>query len=85
MTSILFIDDDAITLRMLSKIATLQGYDTLTASSGAEAAQRAAESSPDIILLDMMLADMDGFAVLEMLLSQPQTKNIPVVFLFGWI
>ena len=71
MTSILFIDDDAITLRMLSKIASLQGYDTLTASNGSEAMQRAAAGSPDIILLDMMLADMDGFAVLEKLRSQP--------------
>jgi CheY-like chemotaxis protein len=81
MTSILFIDDDAITLKMLCKIAEMQGYATMTASSGTEAVQRGKDNPPDIILLDMMLADMDGFAVLEMLRSQPQTAQIPVVFL----
>ncbi len=81
MTSILFIDDDAITLKMLCKIAELQGYETMTASSGAEAIERAAEKHPDLILLDMMLEDMTGFAVLENLRSRPGTARIPVVFL----
>ncbi len=81
MTRILFVDDDPITRMMLRKIAELAGHDALTAESGPEALDRVAKLKPDLIVLDMMMPDMDGFAVLSQLQENPQTADIPVVML----
>src|SRR5690348_10028439 len=55
-------------------------WDVLTAGSGAEGIARAASEQPDAILLDVMMPDLDGFATLERLRSNPATQDIPVVF-----
>ncbi len=78
---ILFIDDDSITLRMLEKIATMAGHVPHTAQSGQVGVERASELGPDLIVVDMMMPDMDGLAVISKLKAQPDTAAIPVVVL----
>lgn len=81
MAHILFIDDDSITLRMLEKIATMAGHVPHTAQSGRQGVELASELGPDLIVVDMMMPDMDGLAVISKLRAQPNTAAIPVVVL----
>lgn len=81
MARILFVDDDALTLKMLCRIAEIEGHEPLTARSGAEALERAATLKPDLILLDMQMPDQDGLEVLKALRAQPQTTTTPVAVL----
>ncbi|MCL4559972.1 MAG: response regulator [Chloroflexi bacterium] len=81
MARILFIDDDAITLEILGKATELLGHQAILIDNGKSALTVAADQRPDLILLDMMLADLGGEEVLERLRRQPATAGIPVVFL----
>jgi CheY-like chemotaxis protein len=81
MARILFIDDDPITLKMICRLAELQGHETLTAGNGTDALQIARDHLPDLILTDMMLPDMDGLNVIANLRQQPVTAGIPIVVL----
>ncbi len=75
---ILAVDDQAMNLRLLQEI--LQGeYTILAAKSGAEAL-RLARNSPDLILLDVMMPDMNGYTVCRKLKADETTRKIPVIF-----
>ena len=67
MARILFLDDDPVTLTMLSKIVELAGHNALTTLSGREAIQIAIEHQPDLIILDMNMPDLSGIEVIEAL------------------
>ena len=79
--TILIVDDDSDNLFVLNELLAPQ-YRVLTAISG-ETACRVAESTPrpDLILLDVMMPGLDGYAVLARLRANPATRDIPVVFL----
>ena len=78
---ILIVDDTPINLRLLSSILTRAGYEVRKALNG-ETALRAAQSSlPDLILLDIMMPDMDGYQVCQQLKSNTQTREVPVIFI----
>jgi len=78
---ILIVDDTAANLQLLSGMLKGQGYRTRLARSGA-AALRAAESQPpDLILLDIMMPEMDGYEVCRRLKADEGLKGIPVIFL----
>lgn len=81
MANILFVDDDHITLEILGKAAEVLGHKAVLCVSGEEALKRAAEQTPDLVMLDMMMPDMDGLTVLSRLRAQPDTANIPVIVL----
>jgi CheY-like chemotaxis protein len=57
------------------------GHQVLVASGGREGLEKAAKEQPDLILLDVMMPEMDGYETCECLKSQPGTRHIPVVFL----
>ena len=61
--SVLVVDDDVRILRMMRRILELEGYQTLTASNGEAALNVFDEQSPDLMLLDIMMPGMDGYAV----------------------
>jgi two-component system alkaline phosphatase synthesis response regulator PhoP len=61
-----------------------EGYDVLTALDGSEALNLARKFLPDLIVLDLMLPELDGIAVCEILHRLPSTASIPVVMLTGW-
>ncbi|MEA5449577.1 response regulator [Leptolyngbya sp. CCNP1308] len=78
--SILIVDDEADVrdiIQMGLEMAT--DWQVLCASSGAEALATAAEKTPDAILLDLMMPEMDGRATLEKLKADPTTQGIPVI------
>ncbi|MCK4553458.1 response regulator [Candidatus Parcubacteria bacterium] len=73
-------DDKTISLMYKTKIET-GGFEVLTADNGADGLKLAKEQKPDIIMLDVILPQLDGFSVLEELKKDTSTKNIPVVML----
>lgn len=76
---ILVVDDEPVNVRLLRAILQTEGYTPLEASSGAEALKMAREHDPDVILLDVMMPDMDGFEVTRYLKADPDTAHIPVL------
>jgi putative two-component system response regulator len=80
MTTILIVDDTPENLLLLSELLQPH-YRVRAASSGMRALQVAAsEPRPDLILLDVMMPEMDGYEVIRQLKSNPHTANIPVIF-----
>jgi CheY-like chemotaxis protein len=73
-------EDDIREVAQLS-LEMVGHWDVVTASSGFEGIQRAAAERPDAILLDVMMADMDGAATFKHLKANPATRHIPVVLL----
>ncbi|MBU2102021.1 MAG: response regulator [Candidatus Omnitrophota bacterium] len=80
---ILVVDDEKDTVLMLTNILRRAQYDTLSASSGKEALTLARSFSPDVIILDIVLGDMDGGDVAFELSRDPATAHIPIIFLTG--
>lgn len=78
---ILIADDDPIIIKLLQVNLELDGYDVVTAEDGAEAVEKAAEFKPDLVILDIMMPRMDGWAALQELKGQPETATVPVIFL----
>jgi CheY-like chemotaxis protein len=78
-TTILIVDDQPDNREMLATLLGDEGYRTLQAASGMEAMDRIAQDSPQLILLDVSMPDMDGFAVASLLKADPKTKAIPII------
>ena len=78
---ILLVDDDKELRGVLGIRLQKAGYDTITADDGATAFELARLKKPDLIILDVMLPKMDGPDVKLALEDDPETRNIPVVFL----
>ena len=82
---ILIVDDDRGILRTLEKILVEAGYSVTPHSSGKEAIKTARDKSPDLIILDIMMPDMDGGEVAQILKNDPETRDIPIIFLSALI
>src|SRR6266480_5593451 len=76
---ILVVDDVPANTKLLEARLSAEYFDVLTASNGAEALAICARAECDIILLDVMMPDIDGFEVCRRLKSNPATHLIPVV------
>ena len=76
---LLIVDDEADTLRLVSLMLERQGYEILTAKDGKTALEIVAANKPDLILLDVMMPDMDGFEVAKILRGDPDTETIPII------
>ncbi|QGZ38582.1 diguanylate cyclase (GGDEF)-like protein [Pseudoduganella flava] len=79
---VLVADDDAINREVLAELLKPE-YTVLLAKDGAQALERAARHVPDLILLDVMMPDMDGFEVLRRLRDDPRTADVAVIFVSG--
>ncbi|MCI4626420.1 MAG: two-component system response regulator [Candidatus Magnetoovum sp. WYHC-5] len=78
---ILVVDDNADNLTLMSNLLKLK-YKVKVANSGARALKIAgSDSPPDLVLLDIMMPEMDGYEVLRQLRANPKTNDIPVIFL----
>ena len=75
----LVVDDEATILELLSGSLRLAGFEVVTAANGAEAVRAAASDRPDLVLLDVMMPDGDGFEVLRWMRSAG--AEVPVIFL----
>ncbi|MGD0783141.1 MAG: response regulator, partial [Candidatus Aminicenantales bacterium] len=78
---ILIIDDSPSSLQLLAEILLRQGYEVHSFSSGREALREAEALHPDLILLDVIMPDMDGFEVCRALKRKEALLDVPVIFL----
>ncbi len=78
---ILIVDDDPHALRLLSYAFSCEGYEIVTATSGAEALARLSVERPDLVLLDVMMPDMSGLEVCQRIRASRATARLPVLML----
>lgn len=78
---ILVVDDEADATQLLEFNLRRASFDVQTEASGAAAMRAALAAPPDLIVLDLLLPDVDGFAVCELLRSDPRTARVPVLIL----
>ena len=81
MTRILIVDDSPTQLNGLSKILTKHGYETIEAEDGALAVAKASSEKPDIILMDVVMPNLNGFQATRQMTKNPDTSHIPVIML----
>ncbi len=81
MIKILVIEDDASVLDNLEDILTLENFQVFTARNGREGVDMALRQLPDLVVCDVMMPEMDGYAVVKCLREEPATKTIPFIFL----
>ena len=79
MTKILLVDDDKLVTDLLEKLLKSDGYQTITVNDSSKAVEVAQAETPDLVLLDLMMPQPDGFRVCRMLREQPQFKHLPII------
>jgi DNA-binding response OmpR family regulator len=78
---ILVVDDERDAIELMTASLEGAGYEVLAATDGMQALHQARRHLPDVILLDLMLPDIDGFSLCEILRCQPSTTGIPIILL----
>jgi signal transduction histidine kinase len=81
LSTVLIIDDEPLAREGLQALLGGEGYQLVLAVNGQEGLAKTAELSPDVILLDVMMPDMDGYEVCMQLRSNPQSRHIPIIML----
>lgn len=76
---VLVVDDESDFIQLMKYNLENQGFDILTAGDGVQALNVARRELPDVVLIDLMLPDIDGFSVCEILRSQPSTSKVPII------
>ncbi|MFN7209648.1 MAG: response regulator [Aggregatilineales bacterium] len=76
---ILIVDDDIDSLKLIGLMLQRQGYEVVAASHGGQAIARAAAELPDLIILDVMMPDLDGYEICRRLRANPTTQRIPII------
>ena len=82
--NILAVDDEPELTELISYHLSRIGHHVSTAANGWEAIDAINRCRPDIILLDLMLPDLDGFGVCEILRRDPRTATIPIIIISAW-
>ena len=77
---VLVVDDTAAHLQKMKEIVSDAGYAVITATSGKQAVERARTDKPGLIFLDIVMDDLDGYGACREITRDPETKDIPVVF-----
>ncbi|MFO7576419.1 MAG: response regulator [Pelovirga sp.] len=78
---ILIVEDEESLLKLESILLSTKGYMVQGVASGLAALKAIGENLPDLVLLDVMLPELDGFEVCQQIKSNPQTRHIPVILL----
>jgi len=76
---ILIVEDDSDLVYILQRLVGLLGYDTLVAKTGKEAVKITASKLPDLIILDIMIPELDGFEVSRKIRENQETQGIPII------
>jgi len=84
-TRVLVVEDDPSVRGLLHTLLTAEGYEVSTASDGLAGLVKAAQTLPDLILLDLMMPDLGGVRVLEELREDPELDETPVVVVTGQV
>ncbi len=78
---ILIVEDEESLLKLESILLTSKGYEVQGVSNGQAALDALTDEKPDLVLLDIMLPEIDGFEVCHRIKNNPETKHIPVIML----
>jgi len=78
---IMIVDDEPDVVDLVKLVLKSEGYDVITAYSGREALEKIGKDVPDLILLDIMMPQMDGWEVYQRIRADPQTSKVPVAML----
>ena len=78
---ILVVDDSFNNLKLVSNFLSERGFQILVGTTGAQAMKLIEAKSPDLVLLDVKLPDIDGFSICNSLRQQKQTVSLPIIFL----
>ena len=78
---ILIVEDTSITLKVITTILSKEGYKIETAMNGKQALDIVRKVLPDVILLDIVMPEMDGYEVCRILKESPETMDVPVIFI----
>jgi len=78
---VLIVEDDSLLSRVLSEVFLREKFQVATVDNGSKVEEAVKSFSPDIILLDLVIPGLDGFAVLKQLKADSKNKNIPVLVL----
>jgi len=79
--TLLIVDDKPQNLRLISDFLAEQGFDLMLTRSGAQALEKIDLETPDLVLLDVTMPEMDGFEVCRRLKDNPRTAALPVIFM----
>jgi DNA-binding response OmpR family regulator len=82
---VLVVEDDPSVRGLLHTLLTAEGYEVSTASDGLAGLVKAAQTIPDLILLDLMMPDLGGVRVLEELREDPELDETPVIVVTGQV
>jgi CheY-like chemotaxis protein len=83
-TRVLVVDDELDTLNLLKLLLEVSGFDPITTLNSVEALQLAELEEPDVILLDIMMPKLDGFALCKMMRQHPDIKHRPIIFVTAY-
>lgn len=81
MKKVLLVEDDTILRESTAELLELSNYEVFTAPNGKRGVQLALEQTPDVVVCDIMMPEMDGYAVLQALSKNEATRTIPFIFL----
>lgn len=81
---VLIVDDEPGLLSAVATCMRVSGYEVMTAHNGREALARVGEAKPDLVISDVRMPEMDGFALARHLRNSPQTAHIPIVMLTAY-
>src|SRR6266513_2833433 len=81
MSTVLVVEDSPVAREVVMKILQREGYEVLGACNGVEAMDLLQSTTPDLMLLDVMMPEKDGITLLQELRDEPQYKELPVILL----
>ena len=81
--TILIVDNEVEVLRVLERMLSIAGYSVIEATSGRDAIMIAKDMCPDLVILDILLPDMSGGEIANILQNDSPTRDIPIIFLTG--
>jgi len=78
---VLVVDDNFVNVKLLEELLKSASYEVATAMSGEAALEKVVQSRPDIVLLDVMMPDMDGYEVCRRIRQNEKTARLPVIMI----
>ena len=79
--TILIVEDEPKNMKLTRDLLKISGFETIEAVDGKEGVEKAKSAKPNLILMDIMMPKMDGYAACREIKADPATKNIPVIML----
>ncbi|GAB4418270.1 MAG: hypothetical protein Kow00106_14270 [Anaerolineae bacterium] len=83
-TRVLVVDDEKDTLRLLRTVLQIGGFEPITTLNSLEALDLAEREKPDVVLLDIMMPELDGFMLCKMMRQNPLTQDLPIIFVTAY-